>query len=164
MIQDSINQMLGTIALGSRLASDSIGASRAGKMAQLQQDQQKAFRQLDPTKLEAIVDPKGKIEKAENIQAEINKLGNRKIFPNTKLAMQAMESKGATEDTIQNFKQGFSAPARKGLGVQFPEEIAAEQAKQRALQAIHARANQAYEFKQHKGFIGGYRDEAMGGK
>ena len=164
MIQDSVNQLLGTAAIGTKLISGAIGANRSAQMAQLQKEQGAAFRDLDPTKPEALVNPKEKIEKAENIQAQIDKLGNKKFFPSSDLAVKAMESSGATEGTIQNFKQGFSAPARKGLGIQFPEEIAAEQAKQRALQAIYNRANQAYEFKQHKGFIGGYRDEAMGGK
>lgn len=171
MIQDSINQMLATAAIGTKLASSGIEYSRGVKMDQLQNEKAKAMSQLNPNTPEAMLDPQGKIERAEAIQEKINKLGNKKIFPSAKLQQQAFASKGETEQGVTNFLEGFSPEGRQAFGLKTPSEIRAEQEAQKAQEAqrnalirIQNRAEQINRFKQHKGFIGGYRDEAMGGR
>ena len=127
MIQDSINQLLDRAAIGTRLGAEGIQGNRASKMAKLNAKKAELTAgNLDPTQLEAMVNPQEKIAEVEGLQKKINKLGNSKFFPSPKLANTAAAENANTNAAVMNFKQGFSPEARKAMGIQLPSEIEAQ--------------------------------------
>ena len=133
MIQDSINQMLATAAVATKFAAGGVQDARAAKMGKLQaQKAEHIEKNLDPTKTEAMVDPKGKIDEAQALQKKIDKLGNKKLFPSKELAQTASQEHFATNKAVSGFQEGFSPEARRAFNIQTPSEVEAEM-RQRAI-------------------------------
>jgi hypothetical protein len=106
MIQDSINQMLATAAIGTKLASGSIAESKNLKMEKLSQQQQK---NLDTAHTwedgNTPPDPQEKLKQINETQRQIEKLGNSKVFPNTNLLQRSREMSNAVSSYTDDLEK-----------------------------------------------------------
>ena len=126
MIQDSINQLLGTAAIAAKLTEGKVSEMKDVKMTKLQQQKSDIMKKLDPNDPTTMGDAKGNIQAAEDIQKKIDKLGNSRWFPNAAMKKTAVIERANTERGINEYKEGFSADVRKAFGIQTPSEIEAE--------------------------------------
>ena len=106
MIQDSINQLLATAAIGTKLASGAIADSKAMKMEQLSQKQQ---HNLDTAHTweegNTPPNPQEKLKQINETQRQIENLGRSKVFPSSDLLRRSREMSSAVSPYTQDLEK-----------------------------------------------------------
>ena len=150
MIQDSINQLLGTAAIGAKFISGEVNASRG-----LQMD---AAKQSIGQSKSIIDDPKSDINQKEMAQDNIDKqldtaqkIGNSKFFPSKGLRAQANLLQGEFANNPQY--SGRSAQIQQqtsnyGVGAPASPTLPMQQPMQRTTQQIETKVEQAQKYKE----------------
>lgn len=121
MIQDSINQLLGTVAIGTKLASQGIQDAKGLKMEKLQGEKAQAITNMEEGR--GFKEPKEYVAEVEKAQNKINKLGGSKFFPNTELQKQARMEQATTDKALTNYKSHLSYDIRNEQGLLSPAEL-----------------------------------------
>lgn len=108
MIQDSVNQLLGTLAIGSRLASTSINEMRDIKMSNLAAQQEENLANLQKENVDDSMliegEPEKRLGAVEATRAKMEKLGNKRLWPNSALQKTANEYGQKANIAEKNFR------------------------------------------------------------
>lgn len=150
MIQDSINQMLATAAIGTKLLSGGIAEAKGIKMENLTAQQEKNLAKLAPGEGNsdevAFFDDEAKkrLSDVATTQHKMDKLGKSKFFPNAKAKQMANQYGSRTDEAIQRFRgeAGANEFSRENL----PGYNARILAIQRAQSGAMLKQQQAKEF------------------
>lgn len=110
MIQDSINQMLATAAIGTKLLSGGITDAREAKMGNLQAQQDRNLEKLKtgpsakPDQYISDEEAAKGVKAVEETQSAMNKLGKKKLFPNPRITQTADQYSKLANEEIAEYK------------------------------------------------------------